>query len=196
LHEYSNSVLANKAAVITRKVLIMKIPHWKKLVAGSAIALGMSMVGGQEAQAATQTAVLNISASVVAVCSISNVAGLNFGVYDVTAAGADDTTGSFDVTCSSGAPVVVELDEGANAAVGSLPDAPLRTMVDGAVPTPLAYSLYTDAARTTAWGAGAAAVGTTGTGVAQAFTVYGRIPALQAALSGAYTDTVTVTVTY
>jgi spore coat protein U-like protein len=63
----------------------------------------------------------------------------------------------------------------------------------------LSYSLYQDAGRTTLWGdgsAGTSARSSTGTGTAQTFTVYGRVPSNATAPVGSYTDTITVTATY
>jgi spore coat protein U-like protein len=64
----------------------------------------------------------------------------------------------------------------------------------------LNYNIYTTAARTTVWGngtGGTAAIGGTGSGVAQAVTVYGRVGSGQTSVpAGAYADTVAVTITY
>jgi spore coat protein U-like protein len=64
----------------------------------------------------------------------------------------------------------------------------------------LTYGLYTNAARTTVWGDGTGSTATvtnTGSGSAQNFTVYGRIPAGQTSTpAGIYADTVSVTITY
>jgi spore coat protein U-like protein len=68
----------------------------------------------------------------------------------------------------------------------------------------LQYNLYTTAALGTVFGdgtAGTATVAGTGAGVATAVavTVYGQLPdnaTNQAAVPGAYSDTITVTVTY
>jgi spore coat protein U-like protein len=62
----------------------------------------------------------------------------------------------------------------------------------------LNYSLHSDAARTVVWGntAGTDTVAGTGNGLAQTLTVYGNIPGGQLSAPGAYTDTVTATLTY
>jgi len=62
----------------------------------------------------------------------------------------------------------------------------------------LSYSLYEDSGHTTVWGQtiGTNTVTGTGTGLPVTQTVYGQIPAQQAMPVGAYTDTITVTVTY
>jgi spore coat protein U-like protein len=62
----------------------------------------------------------------------------------------------------------------------------------------LGYSLFSDAARTVNWGQtiGTDTVTGTGNGSAQAITVYGQATAGQFVAPGAYTDTITATVTY
>ena len=79
-----------------------------------------------------------------------------------------------------------------------------RTMKNGT--NNLEYNLYTTNALTTVWGDGTASTGTrggTGTGLSaardQTLTVFGSLPnstANQDAPAGAYTDTITATVTY
>jgi spore coat protein U-like protein len=62
----------------------------------------------------------------------------------------------------------------------------------------LAYALYSDAARTVNWGdtIGVDTVHTIGNGSPQSLTVYGQIPKSQHPTPGAYTDTITVTLTF
>jgi spore coat protein U-like protein len=64
----------------------------------------------------------------------------------------------------------------------------------------LNYNIYTTTGRTTVWGDGTAGTATlagTGTGAAQAVTVYGRVNSGQTSVpAGSYADTVAVTVTY
>ena len=62
----------------------------------------------------------------------------------------------------------------------------------------LAYALYQDSAHTINWGntVGTDTVSGTGNGSAQTLTVYGEVPAGQSVTPGAYTDTITATITY
>jgi spore coat protein U-like protein len=62
----------------------------------------------------------------------------------------------------------------------------------------LNYSLFRDAGRTSNWGntVGTDTVPGAGTGVAQTFTVFGRIPGSQPRAPGTYSDTITVTLTF
>ncbi|RZJ43228.1 MAG: spore coat U domain-containing protein, partial [Brevundimonas sp.] len=96
-------------------------------------------------------------------------------------------------TCTNGGPYDIGLDDGINAVAGQ------RTLISGA--NSLDYDLYTDTLRADRWGniIGTDAVAGTGTGTAQALTVYGQIPAGQAVNAGNgvdYADTVQVTITY
>jgi spore coat protein U-like protein len=56
----------------------------------------------------------------------------------------------------------------------------------------LNYGMFNEVGRTTAFGV----VGATGSGLAQAYTVFGRVPTAQFVTAGAYSAIVTVTVTY
>ena len=62
----------------------------------------------------------------------------------------------------------------------------------------LSYAMYQDSARSVNWGMtiGTDTVTGTGNGSAQAITVYGQLPAGQYVAPGAYSDTITATVTY
>jgi len=166
-----------------------------KVLAVSALGIGLSMVGGQSAQALTATDNLTVSADVIATCTIV-AAPVNFGTYDVTAGAPNDATGTVTITCSNGSAVYVTLGQGTQPAAGSTAAAPARQMSAGGTDV-LAYSLFSDAGRTTSWGGTqATGVAQTGSGAADVLTVYGRIPASQAVQSGAYTDSVLATVNY
>jgi spore coat protein U-like protein len=62
----------------------------------------------------------------------------------------------------------------------------------------LNYSLFSNSGMTTNWGntVGTDTVPGAGTGTVQAITVYGQVAAGQYLAPGAYTDTITATVTY
>jgi len=165
----------------------------------AALAFGIvgMLVSGQ-ANAATATANLNVTATVSATCSISTTA-LAFGAYDPIGANNAtplDGTGAVIVTCTNGASAAVTLGQGANAAGGSTDAVPVRRMKDAAGVF-LSYALYQDVAHTTTWGNTAGtSVAQTGSGTASSVTVYGRIAAGQNVASGAYSDTVVATVTF
>ena len=83
-----------------------------------------------------------------------------------------------------------------NAGTGSGATVTTRKMTNSS--NTLSYSIYRDSNRTNVWGvtSGSNVLTGTGTGAAQSINVYGRIPVNQTAPAAAYTDTVTVTVTY
>ena len=144
--------------------------------------------GDTPALAATDTATLTVTASVAAVCNVQS-ATLAFGAYDPAAADLDATT-AIDLTCTPGTTYDIGLDGGGSANVLA------RQMANGGAT--LDYSMYQDASRTTNWGdtVGTDTVSGTGGGGVQTHTVYGRIPTGQFVATGAYSDTVTITVTF
>ncbi|MDX2232890.1 MAG: spore coat U domain-containing protein [Hyphomonadaceae bacterium] len=143
------------------------------------------------ASAATATDTFQVTATVVASCSV-DAANLSFGSYDPVSATPLDGSTSISVHCTNGAGYVLGLDEG----VGASATVSARQMSNGG--QTLTYALYQDSGRTTVWGetSGVNTVAGTGSGAVQTVTIYGRAPAQQAATAGSYTDTVTVTVTY
>lgn len=147
--------------------------------------------------AATETANLEVSADVIDNCLIST-SPLDFGNYDpvgVNFAAPLDSTGGVSITCTLDAAVAITLGQGLNPDGASTDAAPLRQMSDGS--TELAYNLYTDVAGGTVWGNDASSdVPDTGTGVAENFTVFGRVAPGQNVPAGAYVDTVVATVTF
>lgn len=141
-------------------------------------ALGLAATG---AQAQTATTSFQVTANVAASCSVA-ASDLGFGPYLATAVTPLDASTTVNVTCSNSHPYAVN--------VGATPAA--RTM-GGPGGSVLNYGMFSDAGRTTAF----AVAGAIGSGAAQAYTVYGRVPAGQySARPGAHADTVTVTVTY
>lgn len=102
-----------------------------------------------------------------------------------------DANGTVTAKCTSALSYNVGLSNGVT---GTGPTA--RKMTNGA--NVITYGLYRDAARGQPWGAtiGTNTVSSSGTGLAQAYTVYGRVPSQTTPPSGGYTDTVNVTVTY
>jgi spore coat protein U-like protein len=137
--------------------------------------------------AGTATTTFQVTATVQATCNIS-ATNLAFGTY----AGAQtDATSTVTVTCTNTTPWNVGLNAGTCGATVSA-----RCMANGAAQ--LNYALYRDSARTQNWGntVGTDTLAGTGNGTAQASTVYGRIAAGQFPAPGAYTDTITATVSF
>jgi len=139
--------------------------------------------------AATASGTLAISASVVAACTVVGSA-IAFGAYTQSVV---NQSGTITVLCTNGTAYNVGLDAG----TGTGATVSNRKMSAAGGGT-LNYALYRDAARTNNWGS---TIGTdtatgTGSGLTQTLTVYGQIAAAQTPLAGAYSDTVTVTLTY
>ncbi|UXH79395.1 Csu type fimbrial protein [Roseateles amylovorans] len=165
------------------------------------IAVGLALMATAAATSVTATAstvgtTFQVTATIVSACTVSG-STLNFGsaIDPLATATPLDGTSTLTVTCSNTTPYAVALNAGANA--GGASNFSARTMTNGA--NTLAYQLYLDSGRSTVWGDGTASSSTkagTGSGSAQTLSVYGRIPSLANVVPGAYTDTVTVTITY
>lgn len=128
-------------------------------------------------------------------CAITTApTSLNFGAQGVLVANVD-TTSTIKVTCTTGADYDIGLDAGGNES--SANDVTTRRMTDGSSHY-VSYNMYSNSGRTTVWGdtVDTDTVGSTGTGVEQSFTVYGRVPVQTTPQAGNYADTVLVTVTY
>lgn len=150
----------------------------KKLVKVLAVtAFGLTAAG--TSHAATSQATFQVTANVSAACSVGTT-DLAFGAYSATALVPTDAASTITVTCTNGTAYGVD--------VGPTPLTRTMTGPGGN----LNYGMYNEAGRTTAFGV----TGATGSGVGQDYTVYGRIPVGQFVQTGAYTATVTVTVTY
>lgn len=136
-------------------------------------------------------ATFSFSATLVPDCQVS-AGAVNFGTVGVLSANKDGQAG-LDVTCTSGTPYNVGMDNGLT---GTGPT--LRLMKKGA--EAVTYGLYKNTGRDQPWGLvaqGAGYVsGGTGTGAAQPLTVYGRVPPQTTPSPGAYADTVVAVVTY
>jgi spore coat protein U-like protein len=145
------------------------------------------------ASAATTSTSLSVTATVTANCTVSS-STVAFG--NVNPLGGNvDATGGITVTCTNG----TGWSAAAGVGAGSGASYAARRMDDGG-PNLLNYNLYTDSARSNVWGDGTGSTtlfSGTGTGLAQAVTVYGRVPTGQTTVPpGSYDDTVAVTVTY
>src|SRR5207244_3203523 len=99
---------------------------------------------------------------------------LAFGSYDPTAGTDVDNISSLNVTCVNGTNATVGMNAGNTPTGASNATNPQRQLASGA--NRLRYDLYRDNARTLVWGdTGTANVlQLTGTGSAQAVSVFGR----------------------
>ena len=149
------------------------------------------LVAAQGARAQTSTTTFTVTATVLPSCTVSGGVPLAFGV--VTPGVQQDGNVLISATCTVGTPYTIGLDAG----TGTGATVASRRMTSGG--DTLEYALFQDAARTTPWGDGTVGTSTrssTGTGLQQSFTVYGRVPSGAAAAVGTYSDTITVTATY
>lgn len=141
------------------------------------------------AQAATATTTFAVTATVQATCLIS-ATPMAFGTYTGVVA---TSTSTISVTCTNTTPYNV----GLNAGLATGATVTTRKMT-GPASALLSYSLTSDSAHAVNWGQtiGTDTVTGTGNGSAQAITVYGQVGAAQYVAPGAYSDTITATVTY
>jgi spore coat protein U-like protein len=154
------------------------------------VAIALAATHGS-ARAATATTSFQVQLTIQAECLINSASTLNFGTLGVLSANVDQTS-TIQVQCTNTTPYTIGLDAGTGAGA----TVATRKLTGGAAT--VNYSLYSNAGRTTVWGTtiGSNTVASTGTGAAQSFTIYGRIPAQTTPAPATYTDTITVTVTY
>jgi len=160
-------------------------------------ALSGILMGGSAAPsfAGTATTSFSVTATVANSCIVS-AATLAFPTYLPTATTATTGSTTLNVTCTLSDAYTVALSNGSGTGADPTAGASGRKMT-GPSSALLAYNLYQDAGYTQAWGStGAYLLSGTGTGVQQALTVYGRVPASQVAAAGSYSDTINVTVTF
>jgi spore coat protein U-like protein len=167
------------------------------LAAATLVCAGLSAAAVAATSPATAT--FTVTATVLKSCTVTT-GNIGFGNYDPTATAALVATGAVNAKCTKGSVVAVALNEGANKAAASTPAVPARQMIGGTGADLLPYHIYTAAAGTTEWGNTAAQEPATQTSVsvntAMVFPTNGSLPALADVPSGAYTDTVTATLTF
>jgi spore coat protein U-like protein len=167
------------------------VKNFRKILVPTAIATALLVGAAPPVAAATASTTFLVSATVLSFCAVV-ATPLVFGNYS----GAQlDATNTISVTCTAGTSYTV----GMNGGTGTGNSITARKMTKTAGTDLLNYSLFTDSSHSVNWGdlVGTNAPTGSGTGLSQPFTVYGRIPANQlTATAGAYTDLITVTVTY
>jgi len=153
---------------------------------------------------AADTTTFNVRIIITKACTITAAAAtdVDFGTALSTATTPSNAQGSVTAQCSALTPYTIALNAGSNAATAN--DVTTRRMrnTDAAVTTNnfVGYQLYSDAGRANVWGAttGTNTVAGTGTGLAQAYPIYGQVanPSVNNAATGTYQDTVTATISY
>jgi spore coat protein U-like protein len=164
----------------------------KQVIAPLTAGVLLALAGA--AQAATKTATITVTAQVVDNCVIS-AENLALGVFD----GTNDLASDADITvsCTDGTDYTVDLSTGSSANYAT------RELAGPAGST-LFYNLFTSGTYATIWGDTTGATGRAsglGAGMASSsvHTVYGRLLATDntgPVEAGAYTDTITATITY
>jgi spore coat protein U-like protein len=101
-----------------------------------------------------------------------------------------NATNAVTLKCTRGVSYAIGFSNGTSGATNPA----ARRMKSAGTTDSVTYGIYTNAARTSPWGA--ATVSATGTGNTQTFTGYGQIPVQATPEVANYSDTVTVTVTY
>ncbi len=132
-------------------------------------------------------------------CSIIGVKVLDFGTHDVFSPSPTDANSTLRVQCIQlqGATITVSLDQGLYSGGTFFP----RRMLSGT--STMQYNIFSDGQGGTVWGDGSSGTATVSrtlnpTDNMQSFDLilYGRIPAGQNLPSGAYNDSVNVTITF
>lgn len=158
----------------------------------AAVTAALLLANG-DAYSQTATGDMGVSMTVAAECTLS-VTSLDFGSTGIIDA-AVESTAAMTVQCTEGTPYTVGLSAG----TGTGATVQTRLMTHATLPTEtVAYSLFRDAGRTLVWGAttGTDTAGGTATGADETLTVYGRVFSGQNVPPGAYSDTVTATISY
>ncbi len=146
----------------------------------------------QDADAATASSSFQVNLTIQGECKVQSASNVNFGSQGVIDANID-TTNAIGVQCTNSTPYTVALSAGA----GSGATVAARKMTSAANDT-VSYALYRDASRTQLWGVtqNVDTAAGTGNGAVQTYTAYGRVPAQSTPAMGAYSDLVSVTITY
>jgi spore coat protein U domain-containing protein, fimbrial subunit CupE1/2/3/6 len=131
------------------------------------------------------------AAAVQPTCSVSVASAIAFGAYDPFSTVPLDTTGTITLQHCSQTPVTIAIGPGRS---GSFSSRAMR----GPGGDLLRYDLYLDAARSIVWGDGAPGTSTWASASPsdRTIAVYARAFAAQDVSTGAYDDTITVTINY
>lgn len=150
----------------------------------SAIYPIFALLASGTAIAADATGTLAIEATVLNACSVSTTPVV-FGEVGLTSVTGN---GTVIVNCTIASPFTVALDGGSSGDISN------RQLTNGTGDT-FGYQLYTAANNVTVWGDGTTGDTQAGIGPNDTLTVYAATTTVPSA-AGAYTDFVTVTVTY
>ena len=160
-----------------------------KLAFASLFLLPFANASNASQQTAPST--FTVQMTVATTCIINSTSTLDFGSPGMLNANVDSSS-NLAVQCTNSTPYNIALDAGQNG--GRNVNA--RKMINGS--NTISYLLYSDSARSAVWGNtfGSNTVAATGNRASQNYTVYGRVPPQTTPAPGAYSDTITVVVTY
>ncbi len=160
------------------------------------IVLGMAAVAAfasTPALAASASNTMPVVVNVINSCTVSATA-MDFGTLTGVGGVNVDTSSTVSLTCTQGAAYDVSMNFGVNNVSGQ------RNLVNSLDATKkIPYNIYTNSARSAAWGqtSGTDTVKGTAGAAAISLTAYGRIPSSATSVpAGDYNDTVTVTVNF
>ena len=132
-------------------------------------------------------------------CTVSST-GVSFGTYSPLSGSPTTSTGTVTVNCTAtvaiGISYSIQIGAGAGGSFGA------RRMASGT--NLFAYQLYTNAALSMIWGDGTSGTGTVSDSygllslgsVTRNYTAYGRVAPMQNVAPGAYTDVLTILISY
>jgi spore coat protein U-like protein len=172
----------------------------RKLLAGAA---GLALLTGfnSQAMAATETGTLSVSATITSACSIGD-GTLSFGnLAGITANGDGTASDASDVDATASSQITYVCTNGTSAAITGTSvnySASDHTWHMKSGDNDVAYLLYSDAGKTQLFDDQSGNdIAVTGTGTPDSITLYGTIAGSELNKPiGAYTDTVTLTITY
>lgn len=161
----------------------------RKMVLAFGCATAM-LAGGSPARAGSVTGDIIVSATILDNCLVT-VGALAFGDLLSPGSADKDGTGTITLACTPNAGYDVSLNNGLNA------DGSTRRMKNLLSDDYLPYEIYLDPARSTPWNSVNTVAGNASLLGVAVLTAYGRIEASdQSVVSGAYTDTVRITVDF
>jgi len=151
------------------------------------------MASAQTYSNGTATATFTVSLTLQANCTIT-ANPLSFGTTGVLSAAVNQQT-TLAVTCTNTTPYNIGLNAG-TVASSTVTSRLMAGTATGNTSTTVGFQLYQDSGHSTVWGntQGTNTVGGTGTGAAQAISIYGQVPAQSTPQPDTYQTTVTATV--
>ena len=171
--------------------------HLKTLLIGAGVLVASTGL----ASAATATGNLNVAVTISSFCSMNATSGSPLGLAFPTSGSLTQPVSTaaaviLNVTCSAGTPYTIKLGDGLNKATSG--DRQMAREGGATTESKIPYKLSRQANGVEEWVPGTAFTPTSpGSGAAQAFSIWGYIPATSSTLVvGTYKDTVVVTIDY